>query len=1010
MSAESTAVDTVAAQLLEEARLEAAHARTPLSTYRVQLHHRFTFEDAGQVVPYLAQLGVSDLYASPYLKAMPGSLHGYDVLDHRVLNPEIGTEEEHARFCAALADAGLGQLLDCVPNHMGIEGDNALWLDVLENGQASVFAHVFDIDWQPVKAELAGKVLLPILGDPYGVVLERGELKLSVDFQKGAFFVNYFDHRLPVAPCAYAQVLRHRLDELVSRVGEGDAHLVELQSILTALDHLPPHTEAKRPKVLERNREKEVIKRRLADLLSRSEALRAFVQRNVGELNGRVNDPHSFDLLDRLLEAGCYRLAHWRTAGEEINYRRFFDINSLAAIRVEDPEVFDLAHARIFEWLGEGKVTGLRVDHPDGLFDPTAYFLDLQERFVLTRAQRRFGIDRPQWPEVEMAVRAGFRAEVHARLDSPLRRALYVVVEKIQGGRERIPDEWAIAGTTGYRFANMVGGVLVDRAGESALSEVYERFTQRRLDFRALLYEKKRLVLTASMASELNVLAHELNRISELNRRTRDFTLNALRRTLLELIALFPVYRTYVDDWHPEVDEHDVRYVSWTIARAIEKDPTTNVSIFRFLEDILLRRYPEHISPAERKVMLRFAMKLQQLTGPVMAKGLEDTAFYVYNRLISLNEVGGEPDRFGTTLATFHLRNQERAASFPGSLLPTSTHDTKRSEDVRARLHVLSELPEEWEAAVKELAALSAPYRTWLGEAYAPSPNDQYLFFQTVVGAYPMGPRVLGHELAELRRRLRDYMLKAVREAKENTSWVNPNVAYEDATTRFVEACLTDEREGGFLHAAYRMKRRLERPGQLNSLSQTLLKLASPGVTDVYQGCELWDLSLVDPDNRRPVDFTLRARFLTLNDARAREDRAALCRELAKDMTDGRAKLYLLAEGLRLRRGLSELFRQGAYQPLDVQGEGAAHAVALARHHGDQWVVAVAPRLMARVRSVSQLAGTEVVLPSALGEIPLNDALTGAVKRARKRQEAYVLDLEELWADFPVALLFKGGE
>ncbi|WP_199729022.1 malto-oligosyltrehalose synthase [Corallococcus sp. CA053C] len=1009
----NTTVEGLAEGLFAQVRRELESRRvTPLSTYRMQLHQGFTFRDAMATVPYLARLGVSDFYASPYLKATPGSTHGYDCVDHQRLNPEVGTPEDHATFCAALREHGLGQVLDVVPNHMGIERDNRLWLDVLENGPSSVYAKFFDIDWRPVKDELADKVLLPILGDQYGIVLERGELKLS--FEAGAFHLHYYDHKLPVAPRQYARVLRLGLERVRTQLGAEHPHLVELLSILTALEHLPPRTEVDRAKVIERHREKEVIKRRLAAVVADSPELQAYVDENVLAFNGTPGNVRSFDMLDALLQECSYRLAHWRVAGEEINYRRFFDINGLAAIRVEDPDVFLEAHQLIFQWLREGCVTGLRIDHPDGLFDPTAYFLDLQERFFVERARARFDADPKEgqaarWPQVEALLREKWRSEVMGTPDSPLRKALFVSVEKIQGGRERIPEAWAVHGTTGYRFANAVSGLFVHPAAEAHLTETYERFAGSTQDFAELVYQKKLLIMRVSMASEINVLSHELNRISEMNRRTRDFTLNSLRRALIEFIALFPVYRTYVDGWRAELDARDVEYIEWTLQRAKERNPTTNASIFDFLRDILLGRYPDHVGDEERAVMLRFAMKLQQVTGPVMAKGLEDTVFYIYNRLVSLNEVGGEPEHFGMRATLFHQRNEERVAHWPASMLTSSTHDTKRSEDVRARINVLTELPEAWRERARAWADLTQPFVSHLPSGPAPSSNDTYLFFQTVVGAWPMGEQVSAQEMAEFHRRVREYMGKAIKEAKVRTSWTNPDSAYDDAMARYVDACFDPKTGKAFLDDVRTFKRRIERAGQYNALGQLLLKLASPGVVDTYQGCELWDLSLVDPDNRRPVDYALRERLLTALDAEAAKDRQALCARLSKDLDDGQVKLFVLAESLRLRQKHADLFRQGGYVALELSGPRAPAAVGFARTHGDSVLVACAPRYTLDALESGGLSkaydGTFLDLPEAYAGMMFRNVFTGSQVRPQQGPGGKGLALGPLLAEFPVVLL-----
>ena len=989
--------------------------RLPLATYRLQFNSRFRFADAAQIVPYLARLGITDVYASPYLKASPGSAHGYDVIDYQALNPEIGSAEEHAALCARLSAHQLGQVLDFVPNHMGIEKGNAMWDDVLENGPSSIHARVFDIDWDPVKEELKNKVLLPVLGDQYGIVLENGQLRLV--FRDGAFALHYYDRVFPIAPRQSAVILRHRLEELEKELTNQREQFDELQSIITSIEHLPQRTETEPAKLIERNREKEIVKRRLASLVAQSDRIAALIERNVEVFNGTPEDARSFDLLDQVLGRCSYRLAHWRVAGEEINYRRFFDINGLAAVRMEDREVFEEAHQLVFRWLAEERISGLRIDHPDGLFDPTAYFLNLQEQYFIVHAALRYreaGGAEQDWPAWEARLRSLVREEIGSAAETPLAKALYVVVEKIQGGKERIPDSWAIHGTTGYRFANNVSGLFVDRDNEQALTRIYNRFIGGPLNYRQLLYEKKKQVMSISMASEINVLARQLNRISEMNRRTRDFTLNALRRALVEFIALFPVYRTYVDESRPEIDQRDVHYIQWTIARAKEIDPTTNISLYDFLEDILLRQYPAHLNARERAVMLQFAMKLQQLTGPVMAKGLEDTVFYIYNRLVSLNEVGGEPERFGATEATFHLRNQERAEKWPGSLLTTSTHDTKRSEDVRARINVISEIPDEWQQHLRRWARWNRRHKTQVGDILAPVRNDEYLFYQSALGVWPMGDSLSVPQREEVHARLRQYMLKAIREAKAHTSWINPDPRYEAAVGGFVDAVLDPARSAPFLDDFLFFKRRIERPGQINALSQAVLKIASPGTTDIYQGCELWDLSLVDPDNRRPVDFEMRERLLNQLDAAAEQNREQLCRELFSEMTDGRIKLYVLSQGLRFRRQRETLFRRGEYLPLQASGPQAAQAISFARRQQGQLVLTVAPRLALRLLGPSGVgeafAETYIQLPWQQQELALKDIFTGRTFQTPMLDGSAAIRVGEVLSSFPVSILEKVEE
>jgi (1->4)-alpha-D-glucan 1-alpha-D-glucosylmutase len=886
-----------------------AAGRIPLSTYRVQLNHGFTFRQAAEIVPYLRELGIGDLYASPYLQARPGSMHGYDITDHASLNPEIGTDEEHTRLAGVLREHGMGHLLDIVPNHMGIGGHtNPWWWDVLEGGADSPHAGYFDIDWDPRHPELEGKVLLPILGEQYGCVLERGELKLV--YFDGLFRVDYFENRFPVAPASTAAVLREALARLDGVLDEEHPDRMELESIATALERLPNRRRTDRLSVAERRREKIVTQRRLSGLYGISGDVALAVDQAVEAFNGTPGDARSFDRLHQLLEAQAYRLAFWRVAAEEINYRRFFDVNELAGVRVEVPQVFQDTHRLILRLVREGKVTGLRIDHPDGLFHPRDYLRDLQHEAAGIEARERF----------------------------------YVVVEKILTGDEALPEDWPVAGTVGYEFLNRVNGLFVARANEAAIDETYRRFAGFRPRFRDLVYEKKGQILRFALVSELTVLTTMLDRISENNRIYRDFTWGALRDALREVVACFPVYRTYIDAFAGEVSDRDRRYVDQAVRLAKRRNPSVSASIFDFVRDVLLLHWPEQLDEDERREHARFVMKFQQLTGPVMAKGVEDTAFYVFNRLISLNEVGGEPDRFGVTPDELHAFNLERAERWPGALSASSTHDTKRSEDVRARIDVLSELPDEWAAALQRWAEMNAAHRGDEDGEPVPDRDDEYLLYQTLVGAWPLGEM---DEAAhgEFVARIRQYMDKATREAKVHTSWINPNDAYDTGLRDFVAAILS--RDHAFFADLAAFQRPVARMGMVNALAQTLVKLTSPGVPDVYQGQEIWDLSLVDPDNRRPVDYDLRRRMLADLRERMRGDRAALCRELVERWEDGRIKLYVTHVGLCAREDHADAFAAGEYLPLALTGAKAEHAVAFARRGGGSTLVTVVPRLVA---------------------------------------------------------------
>ena len=900
----------------------------PRATYRLQLNREFTFAHAAELVPYLAALGISHVYCSPYLKARPGSLHGYDIIDHTALNPEIGSEEDFERFVEALKSHRMGQMLDMVPNHMGVMGaDNGYWLDVLENGPASASAHVFDIDWEPAKDELQGKVLVPVLGDQYGKVLERGELKLAFDAERGEFSIWYHEHRFPVDPREYPRILLHNVERLDARLKPDDPDLLEYKSLATAFQHLPARNQTDPEKLAERSRDKEIHKRHLAALVRRSPDIAWFIEEVVRELNGTPGDPLSFDPLHQLLEAQAYRLAYWRVASDEINYRRFFDINDLATLRMENPEVFEFTHRRVLELLNAGKVDALRIDHPDGLFDPVEYFRRLQ--------YRRAHIPPPSAePEGE----APFRST-------------YVVVEKILGSEERLPESWPVHGTTGYDFMNLVGGLFLDPAAGARLERFYRAFTRESDSFDEILYQSKRLIMRTALAGELNVLANQLNRISEGDRNTCDFTLNALRYALREIVACFPVYRTYIAPG--TATDEDRRYIHQAVEAAKRRSQAGDVSVFDFVRDVMLTDIAEGKSEAYRRQVMAFAMKLQQYTAPVTAKGMEDTSFYIYNRLISLNEVGGDPRRFGVTPLAFHRANRERQRSWPHTLLATSTHDNKRSEDVRARLSVLSEIPEEWRAKVLRWQRLNRPHKRKLELIRAPSPNDEYFLYQTLVGAWPL-EELDEAGLAAFRERIKATMLKAIREAKVHTSWINPNQAYEEAMQAFVTALLAPGSGNPFLDEFLPFHRKVSRLGLLNSLSQVLLKFTVPGVPDLYQGNELWDFSLVDPDNRRPVDYGRRAALLAQIRQAASGDPSVLAdyvAELYEKIDDGRLKLYFTWKSLALRAERESLFRDGRYLPLRVTGPRADHVIAYARSHGDATVAVAVTRWFAKLNA-----------------------------------------------------------
>lgn len=914
--------------------------RIPAATYRLQFNRQFSFDAAREIVPYLRELGISDCYSSPYFEAAPDSSHGYDISDHNNLNPSIGNRESYDAFVAELQKHDMGQLADFVPNHMGIaSANNKWWMDVLENGPASQYASHFDIDWHPLKEELENKVLLPILGDQYGRVLEKGEFTLS--FEEGAFFLHYYDFALPIAPCSYDQILRPALDSLAPYYNE--ELFDELQSILNAIEHLPAPTDRDPEKIAERAREKEVIKRRLSRLCAECPQMLEGIEQSLDRLNGQPGDSRSFDPLHTLLNAQMYRLSYWRVAAEEINYRRFFDINDLAAIRVELPEVFEAAHRLLFELLRSDAITGLRIDHPDGLWNPCEYFGTLQNRFAEIKG-------------VELAE------------DNP---PLYLVAEKILTGKERLPDNWPVHGTTGYDFTNQVAGILVDRSAEKLITDTYVDFIDHRMRFQDLVYEQKRLVMRLSLANDTNVLAHMLNRLSERNRWYRDFTLNSLVTAVREVIACFPVYRTYLAPGRAMTAE-DQQAILTAVARAKRRNPAIESSVFDFLRDNLLFKFPENIDEASVEEHNRFVMKFQQCTGPIMAKGLEDTTFYIYNRLVALNEVGGEPQHFGLPLEDFHEHNLWRQQKWPHSMLCTSSHDTKRSEDARARISAISELGELWRDSLLQWRKTNSSRKTDLDGEMAPDPNEEYLLYQTLLGSWPLH-RPTAEEYQGYVERIQNYMTKAIKEAKVNTSWIQPYEEWDAAVRDFVGRILDREGNRQFLETFEIVAQKIAQLGAMNSLSQTLLKLTVPGVPDIYQGNEIWDFSLVDPDNRRPVDYKWRSELLE-------HVKEADPGDLLNNWRDGRIKLFMTRAILQFRRKYPDLFKYGSYIPIELGGKFKECGIAFQRRHGDHVLIAFAPRFTSRVGFPplgEDWEDTRLDLTNIDDGLPLTDILTG---------------------------------
>ena len=946
---------------------ENKHPRIPTCTYRLQFNRWFTFAQAREIVPYLRALGVSDVYASPYFQAGPNSLHGYDIVDHNKLNAAIGSPADYDAWIAELHAHGMGQILDFVPNHMGIaEPGNKWWADVLENGPSSMYAPYFDIDWSPLKSDLHDKVLLPILTDQYGRVLERGELQ--VRFEEGAFYLAYQNQKLPIAPGTYRVVLEMALENLAEYKDE--EFYGEFQSILTALEYLPRRTEIDPEKIAERAREKEIVKRRLERRCQEASQVQRAIEKALAQINGRPGDPRSFDRLDELLNAQSYRLAFWRVAAEEINYRRFFDVNDLAAIRMELPEVFDAAHQLVVDLVRAGAVTGLRIDHPDGLYLPKEYLEALQRRCA-----KILGIPLPK--------------------DG---RAVYMIAEKILTGAEKLRADWPLSGTTGYDFANQVAGVFVDAAAEAEITRTFHRFIGHSIHFGHLVYAKKRLVMRLALANEAEVLGNMLDRLSEKNRWYRDFTFEALARAVRETIACFPVYRTYLAPGQPVSDE-DRQVIERAIASAKRRNPAIEESIFNFLRDILLFRFPENLDAQGREEHMHFVLKFQQFTGPIMAKGLEDTAFYIYNRLAALNEVGGEPQQFGLSVDAFHERNLDRHRNWPATLLATSTHDTKRSEDVRARMLAISEIAELWRRSLQRWRTVNRRWKKDVNESEAPDANEEYLLYQTLLGTWPVAANGAPVESAgeEYIQRIQAYMTKALNEAKLNTSWIQPNEQWLVATRDFVAKILEATPKNKFLPTFLPVAEEIARLGAINSLAQALLKLTSPGVPDIYQGNETWDFSLVDPDNRRPVDYKRRAEMLSCLSSKTPG-------EFLQNWPDGRIKMFLTQRALQFRNERADLFRSGNYLPLRASGTFADCCISFARQLDRDWAIVIVPRLSSRSGfppTGDRWKDTAIELPENLSVERAREIFTGRELSIQNRQ----IRLAEALSILPFAIV-----
>ena len=926
--------------------------RIPVATYRLQFHADFGFNKAKEIADYLDQLGISDIYASPIFKARSGSQHGYDVVDQNQINPELGGRTDFDTLIEDLQERGMAWLQDIVPNHMAYDGENHYLMDVLEHGPESQYIDYFDIEWEHSYNDIQGKVLAPMLGDFYDRCLERGEIQLS--YGADGLKVNYYALQFPVRVESYADFLVHEISWLRRQMGRQHPDYIKLAGLLNTVKNTFPALAGK-----DRRIQATFVKQLLWELYESNAEIKVFIDQNIEAFNGQPGKPMSFDLLDRLLLEQFYRLSFWKVGAEELNYRRFFTVNELICIKVDNRKVFDQTHALIEELVTAKQINGLRIDHIDGLYDPLIYLQRLHEKT----------------------------------------KGAYTVVEKILELDERLPKHWPIQGTSGYEFLNYANGVFYQQQNQKHFTRFYKNFSGLREGYDKLFLDKKQLIADTNLVGDIDNLARFLKTVASQYRYGRDLTANGLKTAIQEVLVTFPVYCTYINQRGSSPS--DLEYIRIAIAQARKRIPQL-LNELELIEKFLLLEYEASLPPDERSQWLHFVMRLQQFTGPLMAKGVEDTLFYVYNRFIGLNDVGGAPNHFGVSLKEFHDYNRYQQENWPYTLNATSTHDTKRSEDVRSRLSVISELPDEWESEVKNWSELNASKKQIVNEQAIPEPNDEYFLYQTLVGAYPFDP----NELPEFKERIKDYVVKAVREAKVHTAWLRPDEEYENGYVQFVEALLTPGKENLFLEKLQHFQKRIADYGMYNALSQVLIKLTVPGVPDFYQGTEMWDLSLVDPDNRRPVDYKKRLRALQEIQTRFSKQPSALVKDLLKNRADGRIKLFLTLRGLAARNYFRNVFRSGTYHPVTVTGEQADRVIAFVRHKGEHTAVTVVPRFLTGLIQADTLPLGKAVWGKTAIELP------GGSQASWKNwitDESITLTdqplVGDLFSQFPVALL-----
>lgn len=924
---------------------------TPTATYRIQFSPSFGFQATNSIISYLADLGISDLYASPIFMAVKGSLHGYDVVDPSRLNPELGEPSDFEALADELKKHNMGWIQDIVPNHMAMDSDNRFLMDILENGPRSKYFKFFDVDWDHPAASLNKRILAPFLGRFYGECLEDGEIALK--YGPDGFKVAYYNIAFPLRIDSYLNVFKD-LAQLKRKLADDDPDFIKLLGILYVLKSLASSDEPE-----ERSNQIKFIQRSLWELYNSDAVIKAFVDDTLRTFNGEKGKAESFNFLHELLAQQLFRFSFWKVAAEEINYRRFFCVNGLISLRVEEEHVLDHTHGLIIDLIERRIVTGLRIDHVDGLYDPTSYLQKVRSR-------------------------------------AP---SAYIVVEKILNLNEDLPPFWPVQGTTGYDFTNQVNGLFCQRENERAFSRIYSSVTGLKNSYEDVVRDNKKLMIQEDMASDVHNLALLLKKISSRDRHGSDITLNALRRALTEVLAAFPVYRTYISQ--VAISENDRKTILEAVDRARANFPSL-LHGFTFVRRFLLLDFPDYVSEEEKRGWLHFAMRFQQLTGPVMAKGVEDTTLYGYNRLVSLNEVGGRPDHFGCSLEEFHAFSTKKRELWPDSINATATHDTKRGEDVRTRINVLSEMPDEWLKKLRTWLRINRGKKKRVQGSPVPDRNDEYFLYQTLIGAFPFSDA----DYPDFVQRIKAYIVKAVREAKVHTAWLRPDTEYEDAYVSFAEKILAPSQDNAFLKDLIPFCRRVSHYGMLNSLSQTLVKIASPGVPDFYQGTELWDLSLVDPDNRRSVDFEKRRAMLAGIREGENSNIDRLIQDLLSTREDGRIKLFLTYRALKGRRAHREIFQEGAYLPLESGGRFGNHVIAFARRHEQQWALVIAPRFLSRLVQAGDFPlgrkiwqDTQVTMPDA-APAQWRNVITSEVLSA-----GMALPVGDALLNFPVALL-----